>query len=772
MKKNFKRVLALVLAVVMVIGLTACGDKGKTTTGGKDGGKDTGKTVPLVVGYSPFSQKFSPFYAETQYDTDVINLTQVALMTTDRMGGIIKNAIEGETVNYNGTDYNYKGVADIDWKYDEGTDQTTYTATIRDDVKFSDGTPMTADDIIFTYYVYLDNSYVGSTTLGSYPIVGLQNYLLNSTAAEDVNVSEKEIADMVKNPSDEMKDFIINDVITATLQVEQTWAEESFEEREMASAEELFVTSYSLEKDYKYDGKDFATLISEIAAMYGTNYVELANRYAGDPAYFDADVLGKAEDLIKQAKVDKAGGEEVPNITGIKKTGDYSIEVITKGFDAPAVYSILGVGIAPLHYYGDKSNYDYDNNKFGFTRNDLKSVEAKMTKPLGAGPYVFKEYKNKVVYFEANKNYFLGEPKIKDMQFKEINAAEIASDIEAGTVDCGEMTGSVTRFNEVKGYNSNGELTGDVISTTLTDNLGYGYLGINANTVNVGGKPASDESKALRSGLMTVLSVYRDTAVDTYYAEGASVINYPISNTSWAAPQTTDDGYKVAYSTNPAGEPLYTSEMSADEKYATAIAAATEFFKKAGYKFDEGSGKFTAAPNGAKMSYEAIIPADGSGDHPSYGVLTDAKAALESIGIELVINDPADSNVLWDALDAGTQELWCAAWNSTVDPDMFQIYHSSGIVGRGGSDSNHYHMDDKKLDELITAARKSDDQSYRKAVYKECFDIIMDWSVELPVYQRQNIVIFSSERMNMSTLTPDITTFWKWYYDIEKLEMN
>ena len=69
--------------------------------------------TPLVVAYSPFSQKFSPFYADTGYDQDVSDMTQIALLTTDRVGGIIYNAIDGETVSYNGTDYLYKGTSTI-----------------------------------------------------------------------------------------------------------------------------------------------------------------------------------------------------------------------------------------------------------------------------------------------------------------------------------------------------------------------------------------------------------------------------------------------------------------------------------------------------------------------------------------------------------------------------------------------------------------------------------------------------------------------------------
>ena len=92
--------------------------------------------TPLVVAYSPFSQKFSPYYADTAYDQDVVSLVSLSMMTTDRMGGIIYNAIEGETVPYNGTDYLYKGPADLSVEYDAASDTTTYTAKIRDDLKF------------------------------------------------------------------------------------------------------------------------------------------------------------------------------------------------------------------------------------------------------------------------------------------------------------------------------------------------------------------------------------------------------------------------------------------------------------------------------------------------------------------------------------------------------------------------------------------------------------------------------------------------------------
>ena len=69
-------------------------------------------------------------------------------------------------------------------------------------------------------------------------------------------------------------------------------------------------------------------------------------------------------------------------------------------------------------------------------------------------------------------------------------------------------------------------------------------------------------------------------------------------------------------------------------------------------------------------------------------------------------------------------------------------------------------------------ARLSDDQAFRKAIYKQALDRIIDWAVEIPTYQRKNVIIFSTERVNIESLTPDITTFWGWMNDLELVEMN
>lgn len=807
MKFKTKSILSVLLVVILCVAmLSACTPKAKK-------GEATILT-PLVVAYDPFSGKFSPFFGDTAYDMDVAGMTQVALMTTDRVGGVIYNAIKGETVTYNGTDYLYKGVADLKVTYDEKSDTTVYRATIRNDVAFSDGKIMDIDDVIFTYYALCDPSYTGSTTLSSYSILGLKNYQTQTTD----EVYDKYVA-LVEEIFTAGEDHVWTAADAWTKdQQDGFWAIANAEWKNDVQAIVNYVKanylSYAEQGYFPYTGAEisanegmqvaFGMIMWGFAGVDGKvletavtgkkfdmakgEYPTLDDYFNETKAAYDGDIVeywttenAETADILEAAKSkfifeygskDEAMGTTgIASITGIKRINNRTVEVTTSGYEAPAIYSILGISITPLHYYGDEALYDYKNGKYGFPFGDLTSVKAKTSNPMGAGAYKFVKYEDKVVYFEANEYYYKGCPKVKYVQFKEVEEADKITALASGAIDVSNPSGSKLKFNQIRDYNSNGQLDGNIITTNSVNNLGYGYIGINAETVKVGTQANSVESKNLRKGIATLLSVYRDVAINSYYGDAATVINYPISNTSWAAPQKSDADYNVAFAVDVDGKDIYTANMDAKAKYAAASEAAIGFLKAAGYTWSETSKKFTAAPAGASLNYEALIPGSAKGDHPSFQVLTNTAQALKNIGITFEVNDLADSSVLWDRLDAGTQEVWAAAWGSTIDPDMYQVYHSSGIIGRGGSDSNHYHIADAELDNLIVEARKSDDQTYRKSVYKACLDLIIDWAVEVPTYQRQNIIILSTERVNIDTVTPDITTFWGWMNDVELLEV-
>ena len=769
--KNAKRTLALLLALVMSLSLLAgCGNQGNTS-----GGATTDET-PLVVGYSPFSSKFSPFFSETAYDQDVYAMTQLGLLTSDRTGAIIYKGIEGETVNYNGTDYTYYGPADLEVV--ENADGTVdYNFTLREDLKFSDGEPLTVDDVIFSMYVLCDPTYEGNSTLYAQPIVGMAEYRAGMTTLS------KALAAAGRDNTD----------FTNWTEEQQTKFWDNFDKGLVPFAQEIcdYVVSagaaaetdsvaakasqwgFTLADDATVE--DFAMAIGE---QYGWIFSAMEGETAGSALadLMDADVYNDYP--VMGVKT----GESAANISGIKKIDDYHMTVTMSKIDAVAIYQ-LGISIAPMHYYGDKALFDYDNNSFGFPKGDLSSVRAKTTQPMGAGPYKFIKFENGTVNFEANENYFQGAPKTKYVNFLEcISDDDKLNGVTTGTIDITDPSMSADTADAIVTANSNGELTGDKVTTDLVNNLGYGYIGMNSVVMSVGGEPSSQASKDLRKAFGTILSVYRDVAIDSYYGERASVINYPISDTSWAAPRPSDDGYKVAFSTDVNGNDIYTSDMSAEDKYAAAKTAALGYLEAAGYTVADG--KVTAAPEGAKMEYEVWIPADGKGDHPSFMILTLAKDALAEIGMTLTIKDLTNSADLWTALEAQQVAMWAAAWGATPDPDMYQVYYSDvanagsatdgqnplGGSAQGGS-NYMYCIADPELDQLIMDARATTDQTYRKAMYKACLDIVIDWAVEIPVYQRQNAIIFSSERVNMDTVTPDITTFYGWLSEVQNIEL-
>jgi peptide/nickel transport system substrate-binding protein len=748
--------LALVTGAALIFGSVGCKQTQKTA-----GQEKTER--PLVIGCGDMGEEYSPFTDGVRNNPEAVDMTQLYLMTIDRMGNLIKHGIDGEKSEYEGKDYTYYGPADVSVKYNENDKITTYTVKLREDLKFSDGEPVTADDVIFSYYVYLDPSYVGTRLLSSFHIVGLENYRMNSTAAEGISVEPNEVRALIANPTTTMKGRIKR-FIHKVLKEEFAWCKEAYKEKGYKSPEKMFMDYYNLKENYKIENPE--DIVEEIAAQYRYNYQALAVHYNGEDHYYDEQIQQMAYDELYSVAVEKANGEEVDNIAGITKKDDYTVEIQTKGFEASAIYSILGIPITPLHYYGDVSKYNYEKNQFGFERGKLYSVVEKKRKPVGAGPYVFKEAKDGTVTMEANPNYYLGEPKIKRLKLVETKEEDLAKSIKNKEVDIGEISGSVCCFEEVRGMNSNRELSGNVITSEVVDYKLYGYIGINADKVSVDSAPGKQASKALRKAFMTLFAVYRQTSIDEYYGEAASIIEYPIESNSWASPQEEDKGYMPAFAVDGNGHAIYSEFMSVDEKYKAAKEAAKEYFIEAGYEYDESTDKFVSAPYGAKMEYTIYIPAEGKGTHPDFEILRNAQKVLESLGITLNINDVEDGSGMWSKLEEGDVEMWCAAWESGIDPDMYSKYHSKNTHG------NYYHIKDKSLDKLIMSARKSDDQGYRKTIYKECMDIVRDWGVELPVYQRQNCTLFSTERINLKSITANATAYYNWINEIHLMELN
>ncbi len=516
------------------------------------------------------------------------------------------------------------------------------------------------------------------------------------------------------------------------------------------------VVTITLRNDVKFSDGEVLNADDVIFSMY----VLADKSYNGPMTFYNLPITGMSDYRNGKSK----------SIEGITKKNDNTIVIDFEYLDTSMLFS-LSIPIAPLHYYGDEDMYDYDNNKFGFKKGDISSANITNNEPLGTGSYKFDKYKNGIVYLERNKDYYKGEPKISFIEFRSVDESERIQGILDGVIHIADITFNKSAEESIKTVNG-GSLDGSVLRTYVYDNLGYGYIGICADTVKVGTEKDSNESKYLRKALATVFSVYREDAIQEYFGESAEVINYPASNSFWAAPKVSDGFYEIAFSKSINNFEIYKSDMTQEKKFSAALDAAKAYLIAAGYYYDIETSKFIAAPEGSSMTYEIMVLGDGIGDHPAYKIFENAKTAFEKLGLKLIINDIKDSLQLWDALDNGNCQIWAAAWDNYSDNSIYQLYHSSNIDGNGGTDSNDYDISDKELDSLIAMAFSSTDLEFKKTAYKNCYEIILDWAVEVPLYQRKSAFVVNNYFVAEETMLSDYTANYTWHEDIINLDLN
>lgn len=767
-----RRVLSLLLIAIMVFSMfAACGEEEPIIE----------KTeAPLVVGYTSLKKTYSPFFASNGADKDVIKMTQVNLLTLDREGSVIYHAIDGETTSYNGIDYTYYGIADIDTKINNnGT--TVYDIQLRDDIHFSDGEVLNAEDLIFSMYVLCDPLYNGPYTLGKAPILGLEEYQSSMTTLFDAMVMAGR-----ENTDYTLWDQATQDVFWTELEAAGTqFAQDIVDYLEESSGTASIVEAAKL---WGYDG------LSENATATDFFYL-MCEAYEWDLEVLnETECVGKSLfTLMENYDTYTTGVQldlEVVNISGIEKTGDYSVRVtMTEQNAANIMY--FNIPVAPMHYYGNPSLFQYENNTFGFVKGDLSLLYEsaqhpnKDELPMGAGPYVYipaeTEAEDAVsLMFSPNPHYYRGVAKTEEVIFVEIASNNKINAIVNEKIDLTDVSLTKKVANNIVTANQkeidkavaeaekNGETVDsatieDVVSCESFDYPGYGYIGMNANLLSVDGDSDSKASKNLRKAFATLFAVYRDEVIDTYYGGNASVVNYPVSDVSWAAPDSEDKGYQTAYTKGVNGKTIYTEEMTIGEKYAAAKEAALAYFAEAGYTIEEGI--ITSAPKGASMSYTVWVAGNGLGEHPSYMILNRTKAVLAEMGINLIIEDVFDEKEMWTALQEGRCEMWLAAWDASADPDIYEIYHSEGAY------NYMYGINDETLSACLEKAQKETKPSSREKLYKQAYDIILDWAVEVPVYQKQDAIIYSAVRVNADTIVEDMTCYYGWIQEVHNIEV-
>ena len=481
-------------------------------------------------------------------------------------------------------------------------------------------------------------------------------------------------------------------------------------------------------------------------------------------------IINENEDSYKTTSVsgittyttDKFRNEKTK--TEYKLDGTYDVlSIKINKIDPKAIWN-FSFTVAPLHYYsykgaGDEGEWNVNNyfgvkfNSTDFMNNVLKESE-KLGVPVGAGAYKastekgigegqypskteFK--KNNRVYYERN-TYFdlldgvehggkIQNAKIKYFQYKIVNSSFLLSSLQTNEIDVGTPNATLDNINKVAGI--------DHLTNVTTTTNGYGYVGINAKEI-----PDVWMRRAIIKAMNTQM-------LTDYYKGGLCDIIYrPMSTQSWAYPENAKSVYKFTY-TNPQGK-----SETVDYAYDASGVEIVKMLANHGYETTSDYTKVLRDPDGNSLKEITFTVAGESTDHPAYQMFTNAKLVLEKIGFRISVK--TDQFAL-KKLASGQLAVWAAAWSSTIDPDMYQVYHKDSSATSTKAWGYREIANDAELtyekgivddlSKLIDQGRTTDDQASRKETYKEAMKLVLELAVEMPVYQRQNLYAYNSKNV-------------------------
>ncbi|MFE6995817.1 ABC transporter substrate-binding protein [Microbacterium sp. NPDC057659] len=178
----------------LLVGVLALGGCAATADPGPDAGKNDLSSMKDEF-YKATDPSKSPAAANARTDTFVSTISAPGGVF---LPGFYDNGWDGNAVqpifaSLVVTDKSGEAVADLADKWEVSDDGLVYTFHIRDGAKFSDGSPVTADDVAFTLTLLNDPQYAGGTDFSDIVIKGTEEYKKGSaTSLSGLDVVDKQ----------------------------------------------------------------------------------------------------------------------------------------------------------------------------------------------------------------------------------------------------------------------------------------------------------------------------------------------------------------------------------------------------------------------------------------------------------------------------------------------------------------------------------------------------------------------------------------------------
>lgn len=751
----------------------------------------------LSVGITAGAQVFSPFFAAAEGDLAVVDLLFDNLLTTERGGQIIYSGTDGETFPYHGKSYTYYSPADI--RVTRSDSDVTVQITLKSGMTFSDGEPITADDLIFTYYVLCDSAYEGYSAVGSLPITGLKDYQTQTpvsvfdkykkaaqaiykkgwpeTVGEDLSDQtdwfwttlrqnwEKDILQTIDYCNEKYRQFsekYIHFPPAAVAGSEGLRTALAMVIWGYASVENGVLTTNVSERKFELN-KGFypspTTFFEETFKKYKGDAVS----YAKEESAASADILtATTEEFIRTfgALDPDSAGVDCSTISGIRRLDERSISITLDSLTEQELYTLLNVYIAPLHYYGSTEAFDLTQNRMGFTRGALDTIHEKDTAPLGSGAYTFAEYKNNTVELIANAGYRQGAPAISSLRMTEVSEIDRVKDIAGGILDITTVSGANDLLAEIPTYNIAEKFSGSTVSAAATAGDSLEYIGFNTSLLKVGSDSAA--SAYLRQAFDILLLSLRDSVVSETLNYRARVLTVPVSFDSAFAPFSDEEDSENSASSATSASSVSSASGTQD---TTPLEEALSRLRSAGYTVSDENQVTKAPQNGTMQFYAACLADSEENPSPTATLLDRLKDQLDTIGLTLTVTRLNSAEELEAAQKGGKYHLFADTMTREESLDLNARFLKDG-------EKNYMRFSSDEVDTLLKKAAGSTDSVNAASLYRQAVETVTAERILVPVCQSQNAIVWKTGRFKEDTVPENMTRFWNWTDEVETLRLN
>ena len=785
MKTKLIRALALILSLILIF--SSCGSQ--QTTEDASIAVDLNETQTLFVGVTDALENatVNPLFVSDQ-NRDIANNMNSRLVMTNENGQIVA----GEEYPTIADDFTITFVNEEDEvhaEYQDG-DRALYTFAIKPNLMFSDGSKITADDVLFTLYTALDPQYNGALSLSTLNIEGALEYskqmtpeveqeyleyaeefLQNGEKYEYEDEEEKTLAaafwnEIVALAGEEYCNFAVKYVTEKYLTdeyvkrylTEELTADDVKKSQTLKIAYAMIVWEVG---EFNDEGK-FVLSDKQVDVKNGEElslndfWNEIYSKHGHDLEKIDADAAGEntVSSLATTLFVKKYGPlsmtEKISSISGISKgeklidTTVYETVSILLSDYSPSYLSQMAIPVVSKTAY--TKGYEYSPDKtvsYGVELNSsqfMSHLKSNTHPEISSGAYkpsvgpLGNFCEDGVWYFVRNDNFkTLGvkNAHIKNVAFVKVNSGDEYSHFEGGFINAVDFTPDHTTAQTLK--------ENDKIKSISVGQNSYGYILINPRFY-----PDLNERIAIASVLDTSLAV-------SYYPENtASVLARSTSKDSFAYPKTAIKAYP---------------QISSDE-------AIKGLFEKAGYTFEtKNDALIMTDQSGERAKFVFTLPATED-NHPAGAVFEEAVLRLIALGAqaEIVVDENLTQTI---HSDTGVG-IYAMGRKLATDPDSRHIYSHESLSNttkangvtwlweNGESDDlgeitigeKTYTQSEtlEKISEILTDAAFSTDYEERKTLYNEAFDTFSLLCIEVPAYQRNSLFVFDKNLIDDSQI--------------------